>query len=286
LFAFLKTTAAIHNEFSRKLEAMKQQTRQTRVISTAISLLAFSGVLNVNAQALEEVVITAQKRTESLQDVPVSVSALSTADLEGLKLRDSGEIAAQIPNLQMINTAGDGFPIFSLRGVAMSDYSFNQSSPVASYVDEVYKGNPAIQGVQVFDLERIEVLRGPQGTLYGKNSTGGAVNFITKMPSFDRSGYIRIGAGDYDRKEAHGAFETPLIDDVLAIRLAGTWIEQNGWFENKLAGIDDGNAVDEYGLRASVLWQPNDDLQLILRASTGEQNACSCAPASPCSIRK
>ena len=140
--------------------------------SASIAALLSSIALSVHAQApqLEEIIVTAQKRAENLQSVPVSVSALSAANLESFKYRDAGEIAAQIPNLQASNPSGDGFPIFSLRGVSMSDYSFNQSSPVASYVDEVYKGNPAIQGVQMYDLERIEVLRGPQGTLYGKNS--------------------------------------------------------------------------------------------------------------------
>jgi iron complex outermembrane receptor protein len=203
----------------------------------------------------------------------MSVSALASNDLEGLKFRDAGEISAQIPNLQSLNTAGDGFPIFSLRGVSMSDFSFNQSSPIASYVDEVYKGNPAIQGVQIYDLERIEVLRGPQGTLYGKNSTGGAVNFITKTPSFEQSGYITVGAGNYDRREVQGAFETPLAGDTLAIRIAGTWVEQDGWFENVQPGLDDGNAIDEYGVRVSTIWEPTESLQFILRASTGEQDA-------------
>ena len=203
---------------------------------------------HASAQPLEEVVITAQKRAENLQDVPVSVTALSAGELQALKYRDSTEIAAQVPNLQASNPTGDGFPIFSLRGISMSDFSLNQSSPVASYVDEVYKGNPAIQGVQIYDLERIEVLRGPQGTLYGKNSTGGAINFITRKPDFERSGYITIGAGDYSRKETVGAVNLPVLDDTLAVRLAGTWTEADGWFDNKNPlGIDDGNAIDEYG---------------------------------------
>lgn len=223
--------------------------------------------------ALEEVVITAQKRTENLQEVPVSVSAIGGSELEMLKYRDAGEIAAQIPNLQTTNTSGEGFPIFSLRGVSMSDFSFNQSSPVASYVDEVYKGNPAIQGIQLFDLERIEVLRGPQGTLYGKNSTGGAVNFITRKPSFESGGNLTVGAGSESRKEANGAFDIPLIEDVLAFRLAGTWAEADGWFDNTQPGVDDGNAVSEYGVRASLLWQPIDALEAILRYTTGEQEA-------------
>ena len=144
---------------------MKQQPQHTRTMSAAVATVVASLSLGANAQQIEEIVVTAQKRAENLQDVPVSISALSSSDLEGLKFRDAGEISAQIPNLQATNTAGDGFPIFSLRGVSMSDFSFNQSSPVASYVDEVYKGSPAIQGVQIYDLERIEVVRGAQSTL-------------------------------------------------------------------------------------------------------------------------
>lgn len=225
------------------------------------------------AQGLEEVIVTAQKRAENLQEVPVSVSALAGSDIEMLRFRDGADITAQIPNLQATNTMGDGFPIFSLRGVAMSDFSLNQASPVATYVDEVYKGSPAIQGKQIFDLERIEVLRGPQGTLYGKNSTGGAVNFVTRKPGFGETiGNLGLGVGNYGRKEVSGAFETSLTDN-LAVRLAGEWIEADGWFENKLPGLEDGNAVAEWGGRLTVAWQPTDSLEAILRYTKTDQEA-------------
>lgn len=240
-------------------------------LAAAIAMIGISSAVQAQRVALEEVVITAQKRSESLQDVPVSVAALSAGELEGFKLRDAQDIAAQIPNLQNTNPLGSGFPIFSLRGISMNDYSLNHGSPVASYVDEVYKGNPAIQGVEIYDLERIEVLRGPQGTLYGRNSTGGAVNFITRSPSFEREGFLSAGVGNYNRKELEGAFDTPLIDDVLALRVAGTWTEQDGWYENVNHGIDDGYGIDEYGLRASLSWTPTDRLEAILRVSTGQQ---------------
>jgi iron complex outermembrane receptor protein len=223
---------------------------------------------------LEEVVVTAQKRSENLQDVPVSVSAIAGADIEMFRFRDGTDIAAQIPNLQATNTAGDGFPIFSLRGVAMSDYSFNQSSPVATYIDEVYKGNPAIQGAQLFDLERIEVLRGPQGTLYGKNSTGGAVNYITRTPGYgETSGNLTLGYGNFNRREISGAVDTPLQGDTLGLRIAGTWTEADGWFDNRNPGIEDGNAIDEYGLRVSLAWQPSDTVEALLRYTKTDQRA-------------
>lgn len=246
---------------------------------TGASLIALAAgsqsVAQDDAFSLEEIVVTAQKRSESLQDVPVSISAISAGDIAGQKLRDAGEIAALVPNLQVTDPTGDGFPIFALRGVSMSDFSLNQSSPVASYVDEVYKGSPAIQGVQIFDLERIEVLRGPQGTLYGKNSTGGAVNFITRKPTFDSDGYVTAGYGNYDRMELSGAVQTPLIDDKLAVRIAGTWTQADGWMSNLNAGFNDGGAIDEYGLRATFLFQPSETFEAVLRLATGKQHAAN-----------
>jgi iron complex outermembrane recepter protein len=114
---------------------------------------------------LEEVVVTALKRAESLQDIPASITALSSDQLATLGLRSPTDVAAQVANLQATSVMGGSTPIFSLRGVSMNDFSQKQSSPVASYIDEVYKGNIALFGVQMFDLERVEVLRGPQGTL-------------------------------------------------------------------------------------------------------------------------
>lgn len=223
--------------------------------------------------ALEEVIVTAQKRAESLQDVPVSITALTATDIENQKIREGAEIAALVPNLFATKVAGDGFPIFSLRGVSMSDYSYNQSSPVATYVDEVYKGNPAIQGVQIFDLERIEVLRGPQGTLYGKNTTGGAVNFITARPGYDTEGYFSVGVGNYARLETQGAFQTALAEDTLAMRIAYTWVDADGWLENGQPGVRDASAIGEYGVRLGLLWEPSDTLDVLLRVYTGEVDA-------------
>lgn len=182
-------------------------------IAVASILLASSGAsfaqeAEDSGEGLQEVVVTAQKRAENLQSVPVSVTALTSTQLGSLKLDDASKLAAQIPNLQVNGIVGEGSPLFSLRGVSMFDYSLSQSSPVASYIDEVYKGNFVLFGVELYDLERVEVLRGPQGTLYGKNTTGGAINFITHKPGFDTEGYVKIGGGNYDRHEAQAAFQT------------------------------------------------------------------------------
>jgi iron complex outermembrane receptor protein len=222
--------------------------------------------------SLEEVVVTAQKRTESLQSVPVSVTVLTSGQLGELKMDSPSALATQIPNLQVDGVNGEGSPIFSLRGVSMFDYSLNQSSPVASYIDEVYKGNVVLFGVEMYDLERVEVLRGPQGTLYGKNSTGGAINFITKKPGFDTEADIKVGTGNYGREEAEGAFQTGLVPDKLAVRFAFTYTKVDGFMKNVLPGYPDMEGVRQWGMRLSLLYNISDDLSATLRFSKSKQD--------------
>ncbi|MBO9695247.1 MAG: TonB-dependent receptor [Sphingopyxis sp.] len=220
----------------------------------------------------DDIVVTAQKRSERLQDIPVSITAIGGDSLEEQHITRTEDLVTKVVNLQNHSTNGDGTPIFALRGVKMADYSFNQSSPVATYYDEVYKGNFALLGVSMFDLDRVEVLRGPQGTLYGKNTTGGAINLISRAPKLDEAeGYLKLGYGNYDRIDVNGAVNVPL-GDTLAIRVAGTFARANGWFRNQLPGKPDLNDVREYGVRASLLFEPSDSIRFTLRAATSYQN--------------
>ena len=235
---------------------------------------AFGQDTEVSSGAVEDIVVTAQRREERLQDVPVSVTALSGDTLKSQRIINASDLASVTPNLQSVSTVGSSTPIFALRGISMSDYSLNQASPVATYFDEVYKGNFALLGVSLFDLERVEVLRGPQGTLYGKNTTGGAVNLIAKRPSFEPEASLSAGYGNFNRYEATGALQMPL-NDTLAARLAFTYANANGDLRNLSAGQGDLGAVDEYGMRLSFLLQPSDSAEFILRLSTSLQNSAN-----------
>ena len=220
----------------------------------------------------DEIVVTATKRAESLQAVPISISAIGGDALESARVTKVDDLVTRVANLQITSIVGDNTPIFSLRGVSMSDYSLNQSSPVATYYDEVYKGNFAFLGVSMFDLERVEVLRGPQGTLYGKNTTGGAVNLIARKPKLgETSGYFNAGYGNYDRIDVNGAISLPL-GDRTALRVAGTFARADGWFENVVPGKADLASVREWALRGTLYAEPSDSLRLTLRASTSRQN--------------
>ena len=224
------------------------------------------------ADISDEIVVTAQKRTERLQDVPISVSAIGGEALQKSRITQADDLVSKVANLQITATVGEGTPIFSLRGVSMSDFSLNQTPPVATYYDEVYKGNFAFLGVALYDLERVEVLRGPQGTLYGKNTTGGAVNLISRRPKLGMTeGYVNLGYGNYNRHEANGAANIPLGSN-LAARIAFTFARADGWFKNRFPGGHDLSATREYAVRGSLLWEPTDGISFLLRASTSLQN--------------
>ncbi len=250
-----------------------------RFQSTLLALLGGAATFSATAATAQtatetepgDIVVTAQRRSEKLQDVPISITAFGSEQIKEQRLTGAADLVGVVPNLQSTSTSGDSTPIFSLRGISMSDYSFNQSGPVATYFDEVYRGNIALLGVSMFDLERVEVLRGPQGTLYGKNTTGGAINFISRVPTFETSGNLTVGIGNYNRREASGAIQTP-ITDTLAARVAFTFARADGTFDNLLAGEPDPDSVREYGLRATVLFEPSQDVNFVLRASTSLQN--------------
>ena len=246
-------------------------------LAAATAALAASGPVfadsaPADSDVIPEIVVTAEKRSETLQSVPVSVTALTGAQLGQLKLDTPSDLVTQVPNLQVNGIVGEGSPLFSLRGVSMFDYSLNQSSPVASYIDEVYKGNFTLFGVELYDLERVEVLRGPQGTLYGKNTTGGAINFITHKPGFDTEGDIKVGLGDYDRREVEGAFQTAVVPERIAARFAFTYTKVDGFIQNVLPGHPDLEGVDQYGVRLSLLFKATDDLDFTLRLSKSMQD--------------
>lgn len=221
--------------------------------------------------AIQEIVVTAQRRSENLQDVPVSMAVLSGDQLAAQRLTTSSDIASVVPNLQATSPVGSGTPIFTMRGISMNDTSPNQQGPVATYFDDVYKGSWPLFPVGFYDLERVEALRGPQGTLYGKNTTGGAINFISKKPGYKTEGFLSAGYGNYSRYEASGAVQTGLTDKIAA-RVAFTYTKADGWFKNLYPGQPNPNGTRQFGLRASFLYEPTDTLNFLLRVSTSLQN--------------
>lgn len=220
---------------------------------------------------LAEIVVTAQKRSENMQDVPVSVTALSGSQLRSLNLTNATQITQQVPNLAVQTPYGEAQPIFSLRGVSLVDYSQHQQGPIAMYVDEDYKGAGVFRSQQLYDIDHVEVLRGPQGTLFGRNTTGGSVNIYTVSPNLAGTrGYFSGGVGNYGLRETSGAVEFTPIDDVLGIRIAYDYRRNDGFIKALQPGLKNFNNEDGGGVRVKIAYHPTPDLRLQLSYSHGE----------------
>src|ERR1700761_737913 len=171
---------------------------------------------------LEEVTVTARFRAEKLQETPLAITAVSGDTLQARGATDVTNLAAFVPNA-VINPLGAGWGATiaaSIRGVGLSDNSLSFEPGVPIYVDGVYLGRPQGAILDLLDLDRVEVLRGPQGTLFGKNAIGGTVSLISKAPTGDGTGYVDVGLGDYNRRDFRGAYDVSVIPETVFARVS------------------------------------------------------------------
>ncbi len=221
---------------------------------------------------IEEIVVTVQKREQSLQDIGISVTAFSGDELNELGISSSVDIAAHTPNLRIGFPAGESqAPTVFLRGVGLNDFNANANPSVGWYTDDIYISQTNGQNFGLFDLERVEVARGPQGTLYGRNTTGGLVNFISKKPNHSESdGFFTASYGSWNRVELTGAYGAP-ITDTLAARVAATFRRADGYLENDFPGGSDGNEMGNWAGRGQLSWQPSETVSVLFNVH-GAQN--------------
>ncbi|WP_447762935.1 TonB-dependent receptor [Sphingopyxis panaciterrae] len=226
-----------------------------------------------------DIVVTAQRREQSLLDVPLAVTALGGDTLAERGITNSSQLGNAVPNLQINSPYGNTQPNFSLRGIGVAnEYNSNQASPVGVYLDDVYLAPRTSHGMGLFDLDRIEVLRGPQGTLFGRNTTGGAINFITRKPTLSGAdGYVQLGYGNFDTVTAQGAVEATLAEDVAGLRLAVNYAKGDGQINNVFPGGRDAASVDTLQGRASLRLKPTDSLDIVLRAYGGRDRGTQAA---------
>lgn len=224
-----------------------------------------------------EIVVTANKRSENIQNVPIAISAIGGEDLAARGVLETADLAAQVPNLQISSPFGSNQPNFILRGISIgNEFNANQASPNGVYLDEDYLSARFAQGMNLFDLERVEVVKGPQGTLYGRNTVGGAINIISRKAEFgETNGFVTVGYGNFNRTTATAGVGATLVPDVLAFRIAGTIEKGDGQLPNPLPGKPAGRSLDSYALRGSILFKPSDNLEFMLRAYMGESNPTS-----------
>jgi iron complex outermembrane receptor protein len=231
---------------------------------------------------LAEIVVTAQKREQNLQDVGVAVNAYSEATIRELKIETTADVARFTPNMNTRNTMGDTMPVITLRGVgsATNDIQFPNSPPsVAVHLDEVYLGSPTLLMAANFDLERIEVLKGPQGTLYGRNTTAGTVNFISAKPRNEFGGNLSVGYGRYETNgdwfESSG-FVTGALTSTLAGRLAFTYKKGDQYTTDLTGRPYDG--PDRVAVRGLLSWKPTEQLNVLFNVHGSRDRPGSVAP--------
>jgi len=175
----------------------------------------------LRAAVLEEITVTAQKREESLQDVGISVTAFSGDQLKNLGITSTTDITQQVPGLQLF-TYTPSFTIFSLRGVSQNNFQDNLEAPVAVYMDGAYIASMNAIGMQIFDMERVEVLRGPQGTLFGRNTTGGLLHYLSRGADDEQwNGYLEGSIAEFDKHSVETAVGGGNTDGVRVLPVAG-----------------------------------------------------------------
>ncbi len=251
-------------QVTRRLRASKSfGIASALLLSTAIAAPAFGQI--------EEVVVTAQKKTEDIQTVPIAISAYTSQDLKAHQIDRFQDLQFSTPNVSYTKgnfTDSD----FQIRGIGVTAIGYDSESGVAINFNDVYLANPNLADSGFYDLQRIEVLRGPQSTLYGRGATGGVVSVVAAKPELDSFGTdLEATYGNYDYMEVKGMVNVPIVTDKLGLRIAGDWIHHSGFTTN----VYDNSHPDDrsqYSVRSSLRWQPNEKTTVDLTAQFSNEN--------------
>lgn len=250
---------------------------------TALSLAIMSAVITTTTQAqnapaendfLEEVVVTATKRAQTLQDTPVAVFVASADTIEKAQILDIKDLQTIAPTFRVSQLQNSANTSLTIRGFGNGGNNLGIEPAVGVFIDGVYRSRAAAQIGDLPDIERVEILSGPQSTLFGKNASAGVVSVVTKKPSYDRSGYIEGGLGDYNQNYLKGQLTGGLGESVAA-SIGGGYQKRDGYFTN-LAEADDLNELDRFNLRGQLLWEPSETTSLRFIADVSELNENCC----------
>jgi iron complex outermembrane receptor protein len=224
-----------------------------------------------DANQVQEIVVTAQRRSENIQQVPVTVQAFTAKTISDLGIKSSADLGQVTPNVDIAMPAGAGNqPIITIRGIGLNDYDTNNAGPNGIYVDEVYLSSPASQTFQTFDLQRIEVLKGPQGTLYGRNTSGGAINFVGVKPTDTPEADFHLEYSSYNTFNFEGGAGGPIAPDLDA-RIGLVVNQSQGYGYNELTHNHEDGANNAAG-RFQLLWKPTDKVKVLWNLHGGYVN--------------
>ncbi|MEP5937249.1 MAG: TonB-dependent receptor [Erythrobacter sp.] len=233
-----------------------------------------------SSDGIPEILVTARKRVEPLQSTPVAVTALGGEALERIQATDLSDLSGRAPNVTIntIGNFGSSVSVF-IRGIGNGDPGSTVDPAVGIYVDGVYLPRTVNSSLDLFDVEQVEVLRGPQGTLFGRNTTAGAINYRTKRPTGESAARGTITLGSFGQRDLRISAETPLIEDVLAVKVSAFSQEHDGFFTNTFVGGPgaraprDAGRTSTFSLRPTVLFTPTDNFELTLIGEYYNENS-------------
>ncbi len=248
---------------SQQTTTNSPQIRSLRAICAATAVAVYS--CGASAAMLEEVLVTAQKREQSVMDVGLAVSVIDESEIRDRRITAVTDIPLFTPNATIKEFIPGLMPIITIRGVGLNDFNAANNPTTGVFIDEVPLSSLALLSSDFYDLARMEVAKGPQGTVYGRNATAGALNIVTADPNLEeREARIQVGAGNYESADIEGMLNTP-ISDSIALRVAAKAINQGeGYWNNRAIGTDIGQR-DVITGRAKLLWQASDRTDVVFR---------------------
>ena len=255
----------------------------TMVLGAAAQAQVFEQVGGGDRRTIDTITVTAQQREESAQDVPISIGAYDTDALENAGVKDIKDLISIAPGLMVTSTQSETITTARIRGIGTVGDNFGLESSVGVYIDGVFRSRNGVGFGDLGEIERIEVLRGPQGTLFGKNTSAGVLNVVTAAPEFEYGGSLEATLGDYGYNRFSGSLTGPLIEDVLAFRVFAAQGERDGFQQLVLddgsgpAEVRDSETQDYYTFRAQALWTPSESVEgrIIYDYSNRDELCCS-----------
>jgi len=247
------------------------------LLISAISLLTASHLTNAQSRpVIEEVVVTAQKRAQNAQDIPVAVTAIDARSIEQLGIQSSPDVVRIVPSLTVTEGNNKTNSAFSIRGIGTNTFGIAVEQAVVMIVDDVAMVQQGQSLANLIDIERIEVLRGPQSTLFGKAASAGVINITSKRPSEQFEGEVEATATDEQAYRVVGSVTGPLADN-LGYRVTGFWHDTDGYVKNVASGYGDFNGEKGEGLKSKLQWDVSDSAEVTLGAYYTDENSDCCA---------
>jgi len=259
---------------------MKQLRFKPSRLALCVALAANTVATGVYASepafTLEEIVVYAQKREQSIMDVPIAVSTYSSDTIQQAQIRDASDLQQLAPSLSVNTSSGSSDTSFTIRGIGTAGNNAGFEQSVGVFIDGVYRGRSGSALTDYVDIEAVEILKGPQGTLFGRNTSAGVINVRTKKPSYESSGSLSASLANEGYQQFKGSSTGALVDDVLAYRVSGSWQQRDGIYDNITTG-EDINDRDRHTLRGQLLWDINEDasLRIIGDYSKSDEKCCA-----------